>query len=202
MNILERARPENSFHCADGAVIGSVYELENKLCTMSSHAFHHHTNQSRNDFHNWIRDVFHDHELASDILIAKNPAEAAAIVRKHLRKALLAKEEIENAIHSVSQVETKPIKAKRKPAKATHKKLSHKLKPQKQQKRRQKKATAKNRKLNKKLSTRQHARTAAKNHSRKNTRRSPSKKDKSTARKHIKKQVNKWLNWLKVIPEL
>ena len=210
MKILEKARLENAFHCADGAVLGSVYELENKLCTMSREVFHHHSNQTRNDFHNWARDVFHDYDLANDLLVAKTPAEAAAIVRKHLRKALLAKEEIEDAIQAVAIARTKSAKpaAKNKPAKAVPKKLFHTLKPQKRRKRRQKKArktiaviklaTPKNRKLNKKRSTRQNSRAAAKKHNRS----SLNKKRGKAAHKRAKKKVNKWLNWLKIVPEL
>lgn len=169
MNILEKAKPENSFRCADGSVISSVYELENRLCAMGSEAFNHHANPTRNDFHNWIRDVFQDYELANELLSAKTPAQAAATVRKHLRKALLAKEEIEDAIKAAATAR----KAK------------------------------KNRKLIKKRNTQQHGRkinsrgrTKSKYHGRSHKKRGKS------ARKRAKKQVNRWLNWLKIVPEL
>ncbi len=207
MNILEKSRPENSFRCADGAILGSVYELENRLCTMSSETFYHHVNSFRNDFHNWIRDVFQDYELAKELLGARTPAQAAAIVRKHLRKALLAKEEIEDAIQAVAIAMTKSAKpaAKNKPAKAVPKKLFHTLKPQKRRKRRQKKArktitviklaTPKNRKLNKMTFLRRMSiKKRVSSHS--------SKKRGKAAHKRAKKQVNKWLNWLKIVPEL
>ncbi|MBI2176543.1 hypothetical protein HYU40_04345 [Candidatus Woesearchaeota archaeon] len=194
MNILEKAKLEDCFRCADGSVISSVYELENKLCAISSEAFYHHVNPVRNDFHNWIKDVFQDYELANELLGARTPAQAAAIIRKHLRKALLAKEEIENAIKTALTAKTKPIKAavKAKPARTAAKKLPLKPKPrqprtQKRKKARRKskaaarkKTTAgKNRKLNKKRSTR-----------------------KSSAHNRAKKKVNRWLNWLKIVPEL
>lgn len=217
MNILEKARPENSFRCADGSVISSVYELENRLCAMSSEAFHHHANPYRNDFHNWIRDVFQDYELANELLSAKTPTQAAATVRKHLRKALLAKEEIEDAIKTVSTAKTRPVKdaVNAKPAKAAPKRLKKpQLKPRSQRKKAGlvtkkkargtaaviKTATAKNRKLNKKHNKKKLNRVAAKKRKIRNSR-SHYKRGKS-ARKRAKKQVNRWLNWLKIVPEL
>lgn len=231
MNILEKARPENSFRCADGSLLGSVYELENKLCTMSSEAFYHHVNPVRNDFHNWVRDVFQDYELANELLSAKTPAEAAAIVRKHLRKALLAKEEIENAIKNVSTAKTKPARAavKTKPAKAAPKQLkkprlkSKKRKPKPKSRKarlgpvgtsqlgKQKavataKAANKNKKLNKTNRNKKDKRKSSSGNSnysnKKHIRRGRTKKRGKRAHKRIKKQVNKWLNWLKIVPEL
>ncbi len=201
MGILVKAKPENYFRCADGSALGSVYELENKLCTMSYETFCHHVNPARNDFHNWIRDVFQNYELADELLRAKTPAEAAAIVRKHLRKELLAKEEIENAIKDVSSAKTKKTRAvfQAKPAKAASKRpRKPRLKPRPQQKKTRRAAkkkagntaaalrvaAAKNRKLNK---------------NKRNNRKV--KKDKR-ASKRPKKKVNKWLNWLKIAPEL
>lgn len=173
MDILEKARPENCFRCADGAVLGSVYELENKLCTMGRETFYHHANQFRNDFHNWIKDVFRDYELANELLKAKTPAEAAATIRKHLRKALLAKDGIEGAIQTV-----------RKPAKAATKA-----------------AKGKNRKLNKNNRNNRKKTRRRKNRSSRNNKSGYGQKRGRILHKRIKKQVNKWLNWLRIVPE-
>ncbi len=211
MNILEKARPENCFRCADGSVLGSVYELENRLCTMSSETFYHHANQSRNDFHNWIRDVFQDYELANELLGARKPAQAAAIVRKHLRKALLAKEEIENAIQTITVARAKAVKPR--PAKAAPKKPQPKKRPQQPRRKQRKKAKstatatrtarAKNRKLNKKRNTREYGKKInIRGRTKRSHYSSRRKKRGKSAHKRIKKQVNKWLNWLKIVPEL
>lgn len=189
MNILEKARPENSFRCADGSVLGSVYELENRLCTMSSETFYHHANSHRNDFHNWIKDVFQDYELANELLSAKTPAQAAAVVRKHLRKALLAKEEIENAIQNISTAKASAKEVKPRPAKAAPRKKQQKHNKHKKQKKQKKTAApAKKAKKNRKLN--------------KNSRSNRKKKRGKSAHKRTKKQVNRWLNWLKIVPEL
>ncbi len=233
MNILEKARPENCFRCADGSVLGSVYELESKLCAISSEAFYHHVNSYRNDFHNWIRDVFQDYELANELLGAKTPSEAAATVRKHLRKALLAKEEIENAIQTITVAKAKEVKPG--PAKAAPRKKQRKSKKKKGPRK-----AVTTVKVVKKNPNRSKAQVGSSRNSaiggmrnraghdlrlrspaeaglaigpsrrsdlgnrklNKNSRSNRKKKRGKSAHKRTKKQVNRWLNWLKIVPEL
>ncbi|MBI2580908.1 hypothetical protein HYV85_03805 [Candidatus Woesearchaeota archaeon] len=111
MDILENAKPEDCFYCIDGSVLRNMLELEQKLRTISNRAFYHHASQSRNDFRNWVKDVFHEHNLADELLKARTPAEASAAVRRHIRKTFLAEEEIESAIRKVVEAR-KPTEAK------------------------------------------------------------------------------------------
>ena len=188
MDILENAKPENCFYCIDGSVLRSILELEQKLRTISSRAFYHHVSQSRNDFRNWVRDVFHEHNLANEMLRAKTPAEAAAAVRRHIRKTFLAEEEIENAIRKVVE-EKRPAVAvptlKAAPAAATKIKKRH-LKN---------KAARKNRKLNKRQNTPKQRKRGTR------VRRSRSNSG-NMLQKAVKKQARQWLKWLNINPEL
>ena len=178
MGMLENAKPENCFYCADGSVLHNLLELRQKLKTITPQAFYHHVSQSKNDFHNWVRDVFQDYELANDILKAKTPAAAAATVDRHIRRALLAEEEIEQAIRKIIKARAKAIAsapaAKIKPksskddwAQSTESRLGkpkRKLKPKKRrrlqkqlpQKVQKNKNTGKKRKLNKKSGNNKH----------------------------------------------
>ena len=208
MNILENARQENCFYCADGSVIHNLTELEHKLRTMSEQAFRHHVSQSKNDFHNWIRDVFQDYELANQLLRAKTQAESATAVRKHIAKAVKAKEEIETAISSVLN-KKRPLQRppqlhkkgktlrKRKTASAAVaaskiKKRAASTAPEKIRKSRP------NRKVNKMTFL---GRMSIKKRVRIRSRKRGAKSHK-TDNKPVKKLVEKWLNWLKIIPEL
>ena len=211
MNILENARPENRFYCVDGTVLRNVQELAKKLKTISVQAFRHHASETRNDFHNWIKDVYHDNELANELLRAKMPFEAAAIVRRHVSKALKSRQEIENAIEKAKKATIRAIgparaknrlktKAKAKPSKKARakrkQKPGQKILAAKTKKPRTKPAS-KNRKVIKK---RRRKRTSGKTKSSMTffgTRPKGNKK-----RRQAKKQVKGWLNWLKVIPEL
>ena len=58
---------EKKFFLSTGEVINSVEELMEKLKSMEEHVFKHHVNAERNDFANWIRDVFLDKKLAREI---------------------------------------------------------------------------------------------------------------------------------------
>ena len=204
MGMLENAKPENCFYCADGSVLHNISELRQKLKTITPQAFYHHVSQSKNDFYNWIRDVFQDYELANDILKAKTPAAAAATVDRHLKKALLAKEEIEQAISRIIKAQAKAItSAPPAAAKRPKRNLQTKKKKPRQRQQRQKKqppkvqkakGKAKNRKLNKKLSTRITKISGKHIHNNRSSR--------GRSGKRGKKQVNMWLKWLKLVPEL
>ncbi len=210
MDILESAKPENCFYCIDGSILHNILELEQKLKTISNRAFYHHASQSRNDFRNWVRDVFHEHNLANELLKAKTPAEAAAAVRRHIRKTFLAEEEIESAIRKV--VEQKPAtwKVTRIAVAAAAKATAAKKAKQHQQKSKYKRNPnrAKNRKLNKKQNKKPsnrsiHGKRGKKvRRSRGNSNRIGDGNGGARLQKTIKKQARQWLKWLNINPEL
>ncbi|MBI2550350.1 hypothetical protein HYV83_04185 [Candidatus Woesearchaeota archaeon] len=208
MGILENAKPENCFYCADGSVLHNLLELRQKLKTISPQVFYHHVSQSKNDFHNWIRDIFQDYELANDILKAKTPAAAAATVDRHLKRAFLAEEEIEQAISRIIKARARAITSvppaaakrtkKRKPKRKLQlkKKRSQQKQPQKRQlqKVQKTKRRIKNRKLNKKRNRKITKISGKHIHNNRGSR--------GRREKRGKKQVNMWLKWLKLVPEL
>ncbi len=199
MNILENAKPENRFYCADGTVLRNVQELGERLKAISVQAFYHHVTPSRNDFHNWIRDVYQDPALASELLKAKLPFEAAAIVRKHVAKAIRAKEEIETAIAKAQKTPAKisiPADAKKK-RRAKKRKTPHGRKAPRQ------KPHLKNRKVNKKRNKMKIGKAAAKKTAASGKERDGhSRKKGRLSNKRVKNKVKGWLNWLKLVPEL
>lgn len=231
MGILENAKPENCFYCADGSVLHNISELRQKLKTISPQAFCHHVSQSKNDFHNWIRDVFQDYELANDILKAKTPAAAAATVDRHLKRALLAKEEIEKAISKIIKAQARaitsapPAKAKPKSSKddwaqsqigirpiaqsaqrrlATESRLG---KPKRKLKPKKRRRPQKQRKLKhpQKIQRAEGKKKNARQNKKLNKKQNASKQKavgRSRAEKRGKKRVNMWLKWLKLVPEL
>ncbi len=246
MKILATAKPEHFFYCVDGSVIRGINELEKKLRTISNEAYSHHANESKNDFHNWIRDVFQEQELANDILTAKTQAEAAAIVRKHLSKAVQAPTEIENAINSVLHARMR-VKAAgtatKTAAKAIIQRKRHpkrKAKAARKAKTKAKSRAAKNiakikkpkvkkalkshsvpvakkkRKINKMTLVRRSSikkqikkRVPARSNKRgkrgisffaRGFKGSAKKSRNSQKHKSTKKQVNRWLNWLRIVP--
>ncbi|MBI2144653.1 hypothetical protein HYU17_05940 [Candidatus Woesearchaeota archaeon] len=202
MDLLENlANPEKFFYCADGSVLRSIRELGQKLETMSSQAFGSHANSHKNDFHNWVRDVFQDNELAGELLQARTPQQAAAAVRRRMQKLLQAREEIETAIRKATK-ENAPVTAAKK----------FRLTGVAAPKIKRKTAKAENRKLNKKKNKKQPnkafsvKRAGKKRRTMKNRRKSsktrPKKQLKAQLRNRMKKHVSNWLKWLSISPKM
>ena len=87
--ILGEAPEENHFVVADGRKLKNILELADALETMSEEIFRHHANEFKNDFSNWVKDVFYDPGLAEDISRAKNRLEAQIAVLRRMVKELM-----------------------------------------------------------------------------------------------------------------
>ena len=59
--------PDKYFYAQNGSVIKSVEELFEALQDMPYHTFKSHVTDDKNDFYNWIRDVFGNHNLAINL---------------------------------------------------------------------------------------------------------------------------------------
>ena len=87
--ILGEAPEEHHFIVADGRKLKNIIELADALETMSEEIFRHHSNEFKNDFSAWIKDVFYDHSLAEDISMAKNRLETQIAILRRLVKELM-----------------------------------------------------------------------------------------------------------------
>lgn len=76
--------PEQCFWVNNGPILKNLEELANALPEMSNETFHHHVNNEKNDFSNWIRDAIGDEKLANDLLSSKNKDSAFKKVRSRL----------------------------------------------------------------------------------------------------------------------
>lgn len=79
---LAKVPEQNVFWCNDGSVLRDVQELRAALAMMSDQTFHHHSNDVKKDFSNWIRDVVGDVKLAQNLDAASNREQAARIVEE------------------------------------------------------------------------------------------------------------------------
>ena len=91
-NIDEQVSPEHHFWLRSGKPISSLVQLADEFEHMDSEVFSHHINEERNDFHNWVRDVFHDGVLANRLLHVNTADEAATIIQKRLHEFETEKE--------------------------------------------------------------------------------------------------------------
>ncbi len=71
---------EKRFWCSDGHVLKNLSELEIALGEMSEETFIYHSNETKSDFSNWVRDAIGDEKLARDLLKSTTRARAARCV--------------------------------------------------------------------------------------------------------------------------
>lgn len=86
--IMHRVDGDLTFKLASGQEISNLFEFAEHLDTMGDDTFNHHANQERNDFSNWIREVFKLEELADTMQQAQSRAEAHYELCKYLIKEL------------------------------------------------------------------------------------------------------------------
>ena len=87
--LLGEAPVERHFVVADGKKLKNIIELADALETMTEEIFAYHVNEHKNDFSNWIKDVFSEHSLAEDIKRAKNKLETQIVLLRRLVKELM-----------------------------------------------------------------------------------------------------------------
>ncbi|KYK25947.1 hypothetical protein AYK26_01565 [Euryarchaeota archaeon SM23-78] len=68
---------EKYFYTKDGTVIKHLGELPEALRNMSPETFAHHVDEYKNDFHDWIKDVFELSTLARKIRNIKRKEDMA-----------------------------------------------------------------------------------------------------------------------------
>lgn len=83
--LLPQCTPDKKFYVCDGAVYGSLYELVDGLKIMTEETFKYHVNAQKNDFMNWIRDVFADPLLAKEIAKIPHPRGMANKIEARIR---------------------------------------------------------------------------------------------------------------------
>ncbi len=73
--------PEKCFWLYDGQVLRNLEELSQALEKMSDEVFKYHANKEKNDFANWVENIFGDRKLASDLKKVKTAKTAAKKVK-------------------------------------------------------------------------------------------------------------------------
>ena len=82
--VLSDTSGDKSFFCHDGCVSKNLHQLAECLAHMTEDSYNHHVTPLKNDFSNWVRDVFGDDKLANDLTRCTNRAEATKAVRDRI----------------------------------------------------------------------------------------------------------------------
>lgn len=64
---IKQAPQDKVFFLIDGRTLRDIKELADSLDEMADHVYYHHVTEERNDFAQWIHDVFKDAELAEKL---------------------------------------------------------------------------------------------------------------------------------------
>ncbi len=76
------APEDKRFIVSDGSVLKNIRELADALDSMTEDIFRAHVNDFKNDFANWVRDVFNEHDLAKALTEAKTRINSQLAVLK------------------------------------------------------------------------------------------------------------------------
>ena len=83
-NLTREVPDHHYFVLANGRPVKHVAELASILDQLEDHVFKHHVSGDRNDFENWIRDVFEDVELAKKISGVGDKKHLQLVIYRHL----------------------------------------------------------------------------------------------------------------------
>ena len=79
---LVECADDKSFILSNGTKLNSIKQLSDYLNFMDDNIFNNHVNSSKNDFSNWIKDVFKNSKLANRISKVKSKEELKKILKK------------------------------------------------------------------------------------------------------------------------
>jgi two-component SAPR family response regulator len=81
---LANAPEDKKFWVCDGRVLKNLNDLENALRTMNDGTYKYHVNGKKNDFYNWIKNVFNNSKLADEIRNSRNQLSAANKLKREI----------------------------------------------------------------------------------------------------------------------
>lgn len=101
---------ENFFISADGKIIKNVLELKKALEGMKPEIFNLHVNSEKNDFYNWVKDIYEDKSLAEDIKKAKNAENIIKVIESRIASINNEKQkEVKEIIDAIERIKKEPI---------------------------------------------------------------------------------------------
>ncbi len=84
--------PEHQyFYFVNGERVKNVKELAEIMDKLEQEVFDYHVNAQKNDFYNWVKDVFNDVELAEKIMGVTGPKHLQFTIYKHVADKALKK---------------------------------------------------------------------------------------------------------------
>jgi hypothetical protein len=110
-DLISNTKQENFFISADGKVIKNVLQLKKALEGMKPEIFNLHVNSEKNDFYNWVKDIYEDKNLAEDIKKAKNAEKIIQLIEGRMADIDKEKQkEVGEIIDAIEKIKKEPIR--------------------------------------------------------------------------------------------
>lgn len=103
----EIIKSEEYFRLSNGRIIKNMYELLNALESMNDDTFNFHVNENKNDFGNWIRDIFKDEKLSKSIFESKTREDIMKAIENRLFESNINKKEKNSKLKSNKAISQK-----------------------------------------------------------------------------------------------
>jgi hypothetical protein len=114
LKLTDNVPEEFEFVLPTGSRIKNLFELQNKLKTIDENIYNHHVNQEKNDFSSWIKDIYHNEELASKIASSSSRKEMIWHLKQSLDDTLDISKKQEQAFDKKVRQDKPRIKKTRK----------------------------------------------------------------------------------------
>jgi len=112
-DILSEVDGDDIFLLANNKKVSSIKELYVLLQKLDDKIFYAHVNEEKNDFYNWVRDVYQDKKLADDLLWCTNKESMIFCLKSRIEEAeraslfnLLPSIEVQNTKSKKQQTST------------------------------------------------------------------------------------------------
>lgn len=83
--LFNQVTGNDCFWVHEGPVICSLSELAQALGEMNQEQYQHHVSHEKNDFANWVEDIFEDQKLARQLRRAPNQRECQKVIMRRLK---------------------------------------------------------------------------------------------------------------------
>ena len=85
--LLDNVKEEHKFWLNNGKELNNLKDLYKELRRMDNKTFKHHVNETKNDFYNWVRDIYKSKSLSDDLLECTTKEAVMFCLSHHLRQA-------------------------------------------------------------------------------------------------------------------
>lgn len=84
----ENVSEDKKFLVANGEILSNLFDLIHLLDNIDDYTFYHHVNDEKNDFYNWIKEMYGDGEFEKIILPIRNPEKLEIALLKYIVNTL------------------------------------------------------------------------------------------------------------------